>query len=418
MNLLILEPPYSHLFHDLAKELRPEKTFVHLFNIGYLIYLPGLKFILISKELKKIVPKPESIEEVKSVRSLANSNIKAPGQNDLTIMAAYMDYLSAFIKENSITHILCHNDLRWQHAIAKEVARKTGVSILFSEEGLFRPHTMTLDSKGVNAFSSIPRDSEFYLKNNFQKKDSFKLLKHSQLKRAMRLIYFVTFILLNNLGDSLGLNISLKNKKYSFFQYLKLFLLKVYVEKTPTGNEKIPEKFIFVPLQVNSDTQTIIHSRFKGTQNIINLIETSYRALPAELRNEYKLVFRKHPMESHIQYNFGKDSIESLNSTSSLLKECSLVVLVNSTTTVEALINKKKVITLGDSIYNINGLTYQSSESSLVDDMQRLLLTEESPRKELVSSFLDFLKYHYQVNGNIFYYDKQTIKEIKQRFYA
>lgn len=418
MNVLILEPPYSHLFKSLNRRLKPSKSFVHLFNIGYLIYLPDIPFILIKKRLKKVTPSKDSIETVKAIKSLANSNIKSPAEEDLSLMARYFEYLETFIKENDITHILCHNDLRWQHAIAREVARKMSIKIYFSEEGLFRPHTLTFDDKGVNAFSSVPRNPDFYKNSKFTESTSFKKLHRNQFRRAMRLVYFVSFMLLNKLGDLLNLNVPLKNKNYSLGQYLKLFYSKLRKSKSSVNKINLQSrKFIFIPLQVSTDTQTIIHSDFRSTQEVIDKIESAYARLSLEIRNEYALVFKKHPMESHISYKFQNFSLVSNESTGSLLERSSLVVLVNSTTIVEALLKGKKIIALGNSHYDVPGLLIKAKINNISESIQRALTSNDPLDKDLVNSFLNYLKFHYQVNGNIFYYDNDTVKKLSSKLH-
>ena len=415
MNLLILEPPYSHLFKDLSKDLNPRKTFVHLFNLGYLIYLPNIRFVFVKHRLRGMTPSDASLSKVSSIRSLANSNIKSPEDSEVRIMACYLEYLKGFVIENQITHIFCHNDLRWQHAIAREVAKEIGVQIFFSEEGLFRPHTLTFDTKGVNAFSSVPQVPDFYLKHKFESRPEFKPLVKRQMKRALRLFYFINFILLNKLGDLLRVNITLKNKNYSVHQYLLLFISKFKKANLPVSSLKIDRKFIFIPLQVSTDTQTIIHSKFEGTQQVIEIIESAYSQLPEKIKEEYALVFKQHPMESHITYKFQDFSIISTDATGQLITKCSLVVLVNSTTIVEALTKQKRVITLGESHFNIPGLVLQSGAHKLAHDITKTLENLDNPDQEFIQSFLNFLKYNYQVNGNIFYYDKNTINQIKSR---
>jgi capsular polysaccharide export protein len=418
MNLLILEPPYSHLFKELAKALKPKRTHVHLFNLGYLIYLPNLRFSLISQKLKHRTPSKASVRCVREIRSLANSNIKTPTAYELRLMANYLEYLREFLAENHITHIICHNDLRWQHAVARQVAREAGVEIFFSEEGLFRPHTLTFDSKGVNAFSSVPRSQEFYRRQHFTPRPTFRPLIKRQLKRGLRLVYFLNFMLLNKIGDLLKVNVPLKNKNYSINQYAKLFFAKLRKVNRPSARLSLTRKFIFVPLQVTTDTQTIIHSTFAGTQQVIELIEAAYEKLPPSLKSEYALVFKQHPMEGHLTYQFHADSIVSTEGTGSLLSKCDLVVLVNSTTIVEALTKQKKIITLGESHYNIPGLLRRSDGERLAGDIRDSLESPSRPEPELVESFLNYLKYHYQINGNIFYYDQDTINQLKTRLYA
>jgi capsular polysaccharide export protein len=330
-------------------------------------------------------------------------------------MARYFEYLKSFIASNQITHIFCHNDLRWQHAIAKVVSKEMHVIIFFKEEGLFRPDTLTMDSHGVNANSSVPSKKDFYQDQNFLPSTEFLHVQASYFIRSIRLLRFVMFLILNQLGDWFGLNVRPKNKQYVFQGYFKLFLKKLGKKTRPVSEEKPNFEYIFVPLQVTNDTQTVVHSPFSGTQEFINQIQKSYFALPTEIQARYKLVFKKHPMEEHVDYVFDSKSIISKAGTPDLVRESAVVVLINSTVIVDALKAGRPVITLGESFFNIEGLTIRSKLSTLTDDIVKCLTTKTSPDQKLLKNFLDFLKFRYQINGNIFYYDDSTIKRIASR---
>lgn len=414
MNLLVLEPPYSRLFHDLAKELKPLKTFVHLFNVGYLVYLPRIPFCLIRSKIRHKEPSPTSLSEISKIRSLMNSNIKSPTAEELKVMGAYLEYLDEFVNQNRITHIICHNDLRWQHAIAKHVAEKYQLTIFFSEEGLFRPDTMTFDPKGVNALSSIPRESSFYTENSFAKQVDFVPIRAGRVQKLCRLLRFVAFLALTKVGEILSLNVPLKNKDYSFSKYLRLFFANLKPGRFTPESLHLEQGYIFVPLQVSTDTQTILHSKFKGTQEFIDLVENTYEQLPPMVKRKYALVFKKHPMETPVRYRFNPGSIVSTATTSSLLSGCSLVVLINSSTITEALEKKKPIVALGESQYEIEGVVLRAAPHELGKSIEKMLLTQRD-KKEITESFLNFLKFHYQINGNIFYYNTTTLKRLGKR---
>ena len=421
MSLLILEPPYSHLFKDLAKKIHSNNnTFVHLFNLGNLVYLPLKNVYFVNKEIKKFKPRESDLEIIKTVKSLANSNIYRPSQSELELMSSYKQFLENFITIHKISLIICHNDLRWQHAIAKIVAKNMGIRIFFSEEGLFRPHTMTFDPNGVNAFSSVPRDAAFYQNNLFQINPDFISLPNNWRKRFLRLFYFFLFIIINKIGDLFRINIELKNKHYSMTGYLKLFLYKIKIGYKSNINDKsiIKRPYLFIPLQVSTDTQTIIHSTFHGTQEFIDLVQNSYLKLPQQIKDKYILVFKKHPMESHLNYNFHKDAIVSSGPTGALIEGSSLVILINSTTIVESIMKKKQVITLGESHYDIPGITRKAKKNNLDIEIKEALEREADFDSNLSTSFLNFLKYHYQINGNIFYYDEGVLNKLVERIKA
>ena len=58
--------------------------------------------------------------------------------------------------------IICFGDCRPLHQAARHWALAKGLRFLAFEEGYLRPHFITLEEGGVNAYSSLPRDPEFY----------------------------------------------------------------------------------------------------------------------------------------------------------------------------------------------------------------------------------------------------------------
>ncbi|TOI24908.1 hypothetical protein CGI63_23740, partial [Vibrio parahaemolyticus] len=54
--------------------------------------------------------------------------------------------------------------------------------------------------------------------------------------------------------------------------------------------------YVFVPLQLSNDTQTLINSDFSSTQEFINKIVEDFRA--SKLYGEAELVFKQHPLDT------------------------------------------------------------------------------------------------------------------------
>lgn len=71
-------------------------------------------------------------------------------------------YLRFFCHQHSIDAIICFGDTRAYHRIAKIVADKQKISFWVFEEGYFRPDYVTLEKNGVNDFSTLPRDANFF----------------------------------------------------------------------------------------------------------------------------------------------------------------------------------------------------------------------------------------------------------------
>jgi len=60
------------------------------------------------------------------------------------------------------------------------------INYLVTERGIFRPDTTTIDFKGVNGYSSIPKDINFYKNLNIKERTlrSYKISKWINLKKT------------------------------------------------------------------------------------------------------------------------------------------------------------------------------------------------------------------------------------------
>lgn len=92
-------------------------------------------------------------------------------------------WLSEIHKEYAFDTILCFGDCRALHQAAKGWTQTSGVRFLVFEEGYLRPHFITLEEGGVNAYSSLPRDPEFYRNLPEMPVRPIVKLKPSALKR-------------------------------------------------------------------------------------------------------------------------------------------------------------------------------------------------------------------------------------------
>jgi hypothetical protein len=103
---------------------------------------------------------------------------------------------------------------------------------------------------------------------------------------------------------------------------------------------------IFVPLQVDTDTNITLYSPFNSMKQFIEFLE---EWIPAD----YKVILRPHPLgnytypiESH-KPNFKVDSASPINK---LIDSSELTLGINSTVLLEALLREKPVLALGSGI--------------------------------------------------------------------
>lgn len=235
----------------------------------------------------------------------------------------------------------------------------------FFENGLL-PRTTTVDPQGVNYHNSLPRDPEFYRRRGMAAGSSSFVLAPRQTKR--------------NLGAPV----------------------------------ELPERFIFFPFQVDSDTQIRFFSPWvRDMRDFFALGERMAQAcgLP--------VVFKEHPSSKHEYPELHARASDRLifanaNSTEELIRESLFVVTVNSTVGLESLLCAKPVMTLGQACYNFEGLVAQAdSEQSAI----RLACDypDWSLDEAVRDGFIQYLRDEYCIPGSWQQPDQEHIERVAAR---
>lgn len=411
-KILILEPFYTNFHIDLAHRLSDD-IYCFVFNIGNVLNAKGAKQLFVKKQIINSRYSSEDLALAHKTKTLYTETSRKllgqePCDSDFEYMAKYVSFLRTFLMAKKVDLVLMHNDLRWQHALAIQVCKELNVRYLISECGLFRPDTITIDQLGVNAYSSLPKTSDFYrsLKTS---PITLKSYKPRKIESSFNNIRFLLFLMLNKFGDVFDFNSPLKNKHYKITSYFNLFIHRKFkfIKKIESS---LPDNYIFVPLQVNTDTQILVHSDYKNIQEFISKVENDFYAL----NSESVLIFKVHPMEGSGNYFFDKRSLVVNTATKELIERCEFVITINSTVGFEALQSRKRVIVLGDAFYKINGLVICSSTNSLKKDLADCLQGMHGIDEDLILKFVYYLRSQYQVNGNLFNYDSETLNTIEK----
>jgi len=415
VNLLILEPNYSFLEQDVAHYIANGKVYAFIFNVGFVIYLHRCQKIYIHHVIKNYPYQSDDYDLASNIKTLYSEQARkrenrALSTDEISYQARYIAFIKQFLIHHAIDCVLMHNDLRWQHALTIKICQQLQIRYLVTEFGIFRPSTITVDKQGVNAYNSLSTESDFYRNCKIQ---SFEFKDYSQsIWQKIKInSLFGCFLLINRIGDFLRFNVRLKNKEYQWLNYLKLLL--------PTHSRcqicsDIPLHYFFIPLQVNTDTQVLVHSDFIDMQEFIDCVETAYQQLPPEIQQQYRLVFKIHPMEQGIyHYRFHKNSLINQSDSQQLIAKARLVITINSTVGFEALLQHKSVLVLGNAFYKISGITVSSTQANLVNAILATINEDTAIDVRLIEQFIAYLKYEYQINGNVYYYDKHTLQQIK-----
>ena len=261
-----------------------------------------------------------------------------------------------YLDNNHSEYVAVWNGNKLRQAVMVQAAKCLNRQCAFFENGLL-PNTTTLDFRGVNAFNSLPRHREFY--------DALQFDDSGQLPS--------TLIARQPETD----------------------------KEVIRGVAELPERFIFVPFQVNTDSQITIHSPW--IRNMIHLFNEVSAAQTLIKDKEINFVFKEHPSDSQGYRNLHErvrqeDHLMFAHDfrTQELIEKSETVITINSTVGFEALLLGKKVIVLGDAFYSFEGLTKSAnSEKELVSALDEV--GSWQPDARLRENFLRYIQFDYAI---------------------
>jgi capsule polysaccharide modification protein KpsS len=319
--------------------------------------------------------------------------------------------------------------MRFRERIIYQYARKHNIPIYIFEHGYFRPFTLTVDTEGINFENSLPRSSEFYLNQIIDEERLKKYLNapetaikdaritenykkicesHSRTKQVKSIPKLSPYI--SNLSISSLVKIARRAKNKYINQPLTHKRVNYHLNAYNQLSEQMISsggQYIFVPFQLQTDTQTVLYSPYIKT--MLQLVTFMSEAV-AEYNDKYQtnlnIVFKPHPMYQIKEPNlnlldilevckkFKNCYMNTSLSTTTLIKDCEFVATINSTVGIEALTQGKKVMTLGQAFYNIDGIVeHVKTPDQLLDGIYR---TIHKPRNQtLVNRFLYYIRFNY-----------------------
>jgi capsular polysaccharide export protein len=282
------------------------------------------------------------------------SNFKIPKfiiQSFFTTMA-YFNYFRYYkVLDNNYSKMLIWNGGKFRQRIAIEIAKLFSIKVYYYENGLM-PNRIVLDKRGINYNNSVPRNKDFFINYENNK----------------------------NLPTELIPRISKHKDKFE-------------IQTNP-----LPEKYIFVPFQVDYDTQILSQSPWITSMRVLfDVIEK------ASKNTNIHFILKEHP-SSHINYpdlhkrvkNIVNISFENGYATQELIQNSIAVITINSTVGVESLLFSKKVIPLGKAFYDIENISFGAKNiKELINTIQNI--DNIAFNKQLVDNFLKYLYYDYLI---------------------
>ncbi len=247
-----------------------------------------------------------------------------------------------------------------------------GTRFFFFENGLL-PDTTTLDSRGVNFQNSVPRDAAFY--------DVYR-------ERA---------------AQQTAAPVALTARKAS--------------KPAQQQEIRLPEHYIFIPFQVDRDTQVRLFSPWLADMRALFAVGKAI----AE-QTGYTVVFKEHPSSAlrypdlHAQVSTNCFFANG-NSTQQLIEQSAFVITINSSVGLESLLLGKPVLTLGQAFFNIPGLVMHADSQQEAVSLVRVF--PEWPLDDgLRKSFLYYLKNEYLIPGSWREADDEHVRAITDVLHA
>jgi len=100
------------------------------------------------------------------------------------------EYIKRFLEEKQIDMVMLFGDCRYYQSIVVDIAKVLGVDVFVFEEGYLRPHYITMERFGVNGFSHLSKDPEFYLSQSFEEVAAPEHAHNSKTKMVISAILY------------------------------------------------------------------------------------------------------------------------------------------------------------------------------------------------------------------------------------
>jgi capsular polysaccharide export protein len=287
-------------------------------------------------------------------------------------------FLAELVAAQRFEWIVLFGDCRPIHRAAREVAARLGVRVAVFEEGYVRPHFVTLERDGVNAFSSLPRDPDFFAREplpSVAAPAAPAAMGNTYWPMALwAFLYFLAAIVARPWFSAYDHHRPLVASEA--LAWIRAAVRKWVFRRREAGLERMLTverrgEYFLVPLQVHNDAQVTVHSDYASVEAFIREVVASFAArAPAETL----LALKHHPLDrgyydytSLIAEEARRGGVEGRvlylhdQHLPSLLEHARGAIVINSTVGLQALDHGTPLKVCGRALYDLEGLTFQGS---------------------------------------------------------
>jgi len=323
----------------------------------------------------------------------------------------WQNYIREFLKKHLIDIIFLFGNCREYHKEASLTAKIEGVEVFVFEEGYVRPHYITLERNGVNGDSAIPVDPEFYTEMDATEPVREHNAGNNYLKMATQAaLYTLVSKMMHGAFPHYRHHREISLLKEFFYGTRGVYRLAMYsfTERNFSGllQEKLKNKYFFVPLQTRTDFQIKKYSKYNNISEFIDeILESFSQNSPA---NTF-LVIKHHPLErgmptrtKYIQQQsktYGiSDRVLIIYDVHlpTCLKHARGTITINSTVGFSSLFHETPTKTLGKAVYDIEGLTCKNMS------LDHFWKECKKPDRNLFLKFRNYVISTTQLNGGFY----------------
>jgi capsular polysaccharide export protein len=344
MNIAYLDPPYSRYFNALAMRLTRgggREPVALLSSPAYRLYTGSDRCLVWT------AGRSSPVHELPT--NWVRSGWMSGDDDTLAVFTHAVEWFKQRFAEEQTDVCLVFSDVRPFSLAAQTAARELGVVCLFFERGAFRFSTASLSTQGLNSRFSL-REAEGSISGDSAL--TMDVLRRRAPEPWLRL-RFAWFMARNYLACAWQADRSrIQHKRYAIGPYLRLAVAQWWTAHHDVSADTrdlalLPGRpVVVVPLQLETDSQLVLHSPFRGNQEFIGFVSERVRTVCPTA----ELVFKRHPMDT-CRYRLPHGGHWYAGNIARLYDRAPVVVCVNSTVGFDALIHGMRVICFAPSFY-------------------------------------------------------------------
>ena len=326
-------------------------------------------------------------------------------------MAGFEPFLEELMAREGVTDIVLHNDCRAVHRTAIAVAKARDATAWVCEEGYLRPDWLTLERYGINGYSRLPDDPDWY-RETARGLPPYDPGEPVGAATRLRIAYDFKWQFANYLHGRRWPHY-VTHRPYPILKEYATWAVRLAALRWagPRARRVVdalarggPAYFLF-PLQLDTDSQIRVHSPFERMPAAIEAVIAHFAA---EAPPESRLVIKNHPLDNgYINYNRlikrlarrrgAADRVTFIDGGdgNALIDGARGVVTVNSTMGLTALERGAAVICLGKAVYDVPGMTHTGGLASFWQ-------APEKPCMDLLDAYRRVVARTSLINGNFY----------------